>query len=424
MRKSFIVSFVFGILVCTALSVSADWKPSDWQFKKTIRVPQASSGQYVQVTIDKQIYAKSPNLADLRVVDSTGTEVPYQLVVKDSTGADQYYPSRLLDVSTSGGQTNFTLDLGSRGSIHDRIIIETPSSNFRRQVSVYASDTNSNWKLLTDTGYIYNFYDTRVNFNAGSGEVRYPQSTARYIHVVIGSGEGSTVSVSGAQVYRYDTRQAQEEGLSVPLFVSQNTEEKSTELTADLGAPVPTHSITLGATDSNFSRRVVIQASDDNASWRLVGQGYIFKVATSLFTGSELKISYPETAARYIRAIVFNEDNRALGFNTSASFQSVIRTIIFQTEPNTNYTLYYGSQAAYSPRYDFARIFQYIESENIPQATLGGAEENASYVAPAAPVVPFTDKYPYVLNTALVLLVLIILVFLFFYARKVYGTSR
>lgn len=416
-KKTLIVFGLLGISVF-ATAVFADFNQADWQFKKAINVPAVSVPQYMQITIDKDVYARSSNLGDLRVIDASGREVPYQLVTKNSSGNDQYYSSRLLDVSTSAGQTSFTLDLGSSGSIHDRIIIESASINFRRQVSVFASDTNSNWRLLTDKGHIYNFTDNQANFAAGSGEVRYPQSTSRFIHVIIGGGEGGTVLVSGAQVYRYDVRQAKEEVISVSLSVNQNSVEKSSELTADLGAPIPTHSISLTSSSSNFSRRVVIQASGDGSTWRLVGQGYIFKVATLLFTGSELSIEYPETKSRFIRAIVFNEDNQPLTFGTTATFRSVVRNIIFQVEPNVGYSLYYGNPSASAPRYDFSRIFQYIESENIPQATFRGEELNTSYVAPAGPVVPFTEKYPYLLNTALVALVLIIGVFLFFYIKK------
>ncbi|MDO8482841.1 MAG: hypothetical protein Q7S86_03420 [bacterium] len=416
-KKSIVILGVSGILTFAAVTF-ADFKQSDWQFKKTIRIPAISVAQYVQVAVDKDVYAKSSSLADLRVIGSDGGETPYQLVVKNSSGNDQYYSSRLLDVSTSAGQTSFTLDLGSRGIIHDRITINTPSINFRRQVSVYASDTNSNWRLLTDKGYIYNFTDARANFSAGSGEVRFGQSTSRFVHVVIGSGEGNPVSVSGAQVYRYDVRQAQEEGLIAPLSVNQNTVEKSSELTADLGVPAPTHMIVLTSSDANFSRRVVIQASPDGSSWQLIGQGYIFKVSTSLFTGSELAIQYPETRARFIRAIVFNEDNRPLTFGKSATFRSIIRNIIWEADPNGSYSLYYGNSQASTPRYDLARIFQYIESENIPQASLMGEDSNSSYIAPAGPIVPFTEKYPYLLNTVLVILVIIIGVFVFFYIRK------
>ncbi|MDO8482578.1 MAG: DUF3999 family protein [bacterium] len=422
-KKALTVACFSGVLFFAAVAF-ADFKVSDWQFKKAVRIPVVTEARYVQVAVDKEIYAKSTNQSDVRIIDATGTEVPYQFVVKNSSGNEQYHSSRLLDLSTSAGQSSFTLDLVGKGNIHDRITISTYSTNFRRQVLVYASDTNGGWRLLTDKGYIYNFTDKQANFSAGSGEVRYPQSTARYLRVTIGSGEGSAVSVSGAQVFRYDTRQAQEDGLSATLNVKDNPTEKSSELTADLGAPVPTHSITLASNGANFSRRVVVQASNDDTSWRLIGQGYIFKVATPLFTGSELTINYPETSARYIRAVVFNEDNRPLTFGASAAFRSIVRNIIWEAQPNVAYSLYYGNSRAYAPRYDLARIFQYIESENIPQATLGGEEANSFYVAPAGPVVPFTEKYPYVLNIALVFLVIIILVFLFFYAKKVYGAQR
>ena len=426
-KKTFFAVTTVAAVAATlfvTIPVFADFKPSDWQFKKAVRVPDISETQYVQVTVDKEVYAKSSNLGDLRVTDGSGEEVPYQLVVKNSSGRDQYYSSRLLDLSTSAGQTSFTLDLGRSGNLHDRVYVQTPSENFRKQVSVYASDSNSNWRLLTAKGYIYDFTDRRANFKAGSGELRYPQSTGRFVHVVIGGGEGGLVSVSGAQVYRYDERQAREEGLTASLNIIQNSIEKSTELTADLRAPIPTHSITLNASESNFNRRVVIQASDDGSSWRLVGQGYIFKIATALFIGSQFKIEYPETRVRFIRAVVFNEDNRPIDFDSSAVFQSVVRVVIFRAEPDANYTFYYGNPRASSPRYDLARIFQYIESENVQQISLTREETNPSYVPPAPPVVPFTEKYPYLLDTALVILMIIIGVFLFIYIRKVASADK
>ncbi|MSU54928.1 MAG: DUF3999 family protein [Candidatus Taylorbacteria bacterium] len=425
MNKKIITSASILGIFAFATYAFADFKPTDWQFKKAVAVPSVSVAGYVQATLDKDIYAKS-NLEDLRVVDALGLEVPYQLVVKNSSGNDQYYSSNLLDLSTSGGKTSFTLDLGSRGIIHDRISIGFSSENFRRQVSVFASDKNGNWQLLTDKGYVYNFTDNQANFSAGKGEVNYPKSTARYIHVVIGNGEGNEVSVSSAQVYRYDVRQAVEEGVTVSVSAVLNSVEKSTELTADLGSPIPTHSLTLTSSDSNFNRRVVIQASQDKKTWRLTGQGYIFKVNTSLFSGSELTINYPETSSRYVRVIVFNQDNQPLAFGQTALLKSVARNIIWEAKPGILYSIYYGNSYAQAPHYDLDRIFQYIESENISQVSLSGEKTmlNDAYVAPAGRVVPFTEKYPYVLNIVLVVLVVIILIFLFFYARKAYGVKK
>ena len=88
-KRTFTIAGVSGILLFAAVAF-ADFKPSDWQFKKSVRTNTMSLTQYVQMTVEREVYAKS-TLSDLRVVDSSGGEVPYQLVVKNSSGNDQYY---------------------------------------------------------------------------------------------------------------------------------------------------------------------------------------------------------------------------------------------------------------------------------------------------------------------------------------------
>src|SRR3989344_623254 len=83
-KKTFFAVTTVAAIAATlfvTIPVFADFKPSDWQFKKAVRVPDISETQYVQVTVDKEVYAKSSNLGDLRVTDGSGGEVPYQLVV-------------------------------------------------------------------------------------------------------------------------------------------------------------------------------------------------------------------------------------------------------------------------------------------------------------------------------------------------------
>jgi hypothetical protein len=419
--KILIVGLVAIVPVSAALAAFSE---KDWQFKRAITVPSSTGAGYVKVNLDKDVYAGSADLRDLRVISDSQEEIPYQLVEQQNTYNAQYYSSTILNNSVRGGRTIFIIDLGRSGTIHNRISITSSSRNYKKPVAVYAADSllshdDAGWRQLTQNQYIYNFNDSQLGFNAGSGEVAYPKSTSRYLRVVIGEGEGEIVSVSNARVYAYEVVAGDQDTLKVTAEISQNAEAQSTEVVIDLGAHgVPSHSIQLGSSDRNFNRRVVIQGSNDKTNWNLINQGYIFNVQTSLFTGSQMSLSYPEARTRYIRAIIFNEDNKPLNLNSSVTVKSTVRSVVFEADPSVPYSLYYGNSRASAPRYDLARLFQYIDTGRLAKASLEDVEVNSAYVAPPAPKLPFTEQFPYLLNILLVILVLIIGGFIVFYIRK------
>ncbi len=405
--------------------VSAAFNQTEWQFKKDISVRSINQPSYVKISLDKDVYAGSSNLNDLRVISGAGDEVPYQLVEQQNTLNARYYASNVLNNSIRGGKGMFIVDLGKPGLVHNRINISTGSTNFKKPVSVYASDSllsidDPSWRLLTQNQYIYNFSDRELGFNAGSGEVAYPKSTSRYLRIVIGEGEGEIVSVDNARVYAYEVVAGDQDTITASATITQNTEAKSTEALIDLGAAgIPTHALELASNDKNFNRRVVIQGSNDGSNWALLNQGYIFNVQTALFSGSQLSLQYPESYNRYIRVVIFNEDNKPINLSTRVLVKSTVRNVIFEAAPAQQYSLYYGNSGAPAPLYDLARLFQYIDTGTIVKSSLGNSQQNSAYVTPPPPKVPFTEQYPFLLNILLVVLVALIGGLVVFYVRKI-----
>jgi hypothetical protein len=427
--------FLFTLIALFSLTetASADFVQTQWQFVRQIDVSNLSTpNTYVKLNVDRAVSAKaSPSLADLRIVTGGGEEVPYQLVIENEQVRQEYVPSTLRDLSTQNGETMFVLDLGASGTIHDHLLVSTLSKNFKRPVSVYASDTvthhgDQGWRLLSDKSYIYNFYDRSLGFDAGSKDVYYPESTSRYLRVVIGRGEGSEVLVDGAKVLRVLERDAKKNRMTEHASVALNAKEKSTEIMIDFAAHgVATRKITLATNDTyNFSRRVVIQGSDDASSWTLIGQGYVFRLSTPLFAGSDLSVSYPETQMRYIRVVVFNEDNKPVTWSDGVSVEGTARSLVFSANAGAAYTLYYGNSKANTPRYDIARFFQYFDGVTLPEVTVGAEVMNAAYVPPLPPVVPFSERNKDVLNGALVLFVVVVSLILIRYLKKLKLSER
>lgn len=405
----------------------ASFAPSDWKYLRPITgVPNVGNGGYVKVDIDRGVSASSrTDLADLRIVSGAGIETPYQLVVESEQVRSEFVPSTVTDLSEKNGETMFIVDLGAARLVHDHLKIFTESKNFKRPVAVYASDVklpheSKDWRMLVDKSVIYNYYDRTLAFDAGKGDVYYPQSTSRYLRVVIGAGEGDDVVVSRASVSRVLEQDARLNSIAVRPAVSENTKQRTTEFMIDLGSSgIATRRVTFSTDETkNFSRRVAIEASADGANWHGIGSGYVFSLNTPLFHGTDLSVSYAENLERYLRVIVFNQDDQPVHFRDTIVLDGVARSLVFAPTGGESYSLYYGNEHAVAPQYDLARFFAYIEGVALPQASLGTQSDNPAYVAPKPAEVPFTERNKTVINTVLVLLVAVVTFFLIGYLKK------
>ncbi len=430
--KKYIIAICLGSLAIAPFAY-ADFTPGTWKYMKPIMMTATdAASQYVKVYLDRDVsFTAKPDLSDIRVVADNNSEVPYQIVVDRSRSEHGYVGGKLHDLSLSGGKTMFMLDLSEAGVIHDHLTILTTSKNFKHKVSVYAADkplsmTDASWRLLTNAGYIYNFSDQAASFDSGSGEVLYPENTSRYLRVVIEAGEGSDVAVSSAQVARERTFVASQSMLESSAKVTENSTMKSTEVAVDLGGRgLPTNQIKLITPDvHNFSRRASVQGSNDGSNWQNLALGELFKLSTPVFTGEHLDLEYPESDMRYLRVVIFNNDDQPILWVPRVVISGIDRSVVFAAVPGKEYALYYGNEKAFIPEYDLARFFQYIESTQLTHAALGAQVMNPAYTPPAPKAVPYSEKSPNILNFVLVLLVAVITALIIWYLKKLKLANR
>lgn len=419
---------IVTFLILTAILISgiafANFTKSDWKFVKDITIPQITAPAYMRLKLDNEIAATGNDFKDVRIVSDDGKETPYQLIVERAENRDSYYATSIVDKSVSAtGETMFILDLGKEGLLHNRLNIISPSKSFRRTVYVFASDkkiqlSDDGWRVLTNAGYIYRFTDEKANFSAGSGVVNYPDSTSRYLRVVIANGPEKAVEVTSADIYRYEVSTAKENSELAPATIKQFRDKKVTELMIDLGSiGIHSNKLELFTEEINFSRVAMALKSDNGKDWQSVGQDIVFNLQTPKFNGQNLTISYPEMMTRYIKVRVSNEDNEPIKFLPRINVISIVRTAVFEANPASKYSLYYGNAKAYAPKYDIARFFKYLELGDMPLASLESGRISDTFVPPAVPVVPFSERYPNLLDIVLVFLVAAIGVFIVSYLK-------
>ena len=420
MRCTVFILVLFSIVLANPSFVLADFDLKEWRYEKPIQLPKISETQFVELTFDEEVFAKTASgLRDIRVISGIGEEVPYKLLIEKSTTERVQLSGQILDKSFIPDQhTSFVVDLGQAGLFHNQIDINSSSINFRREVVVEGSNDKSSWAVLSNKGIIYDYTDPAAGLKARNTRIRYPESTVRYLQIRINDQGEQPLNILRASTYLEKEIQAKSVSYAAAIINrSENEESRVTQLIVDLGSSgLPNNRLLIGvvAAEGNFQRDIGIEKSDDQEKWNILkSRDVIFSFNTPKFRGSKLEVSYPESTSRYLRITIFNQDNLPITIKEVQVF-GILRKLVFEADPNQSYRLFYGNNGARYPQYDLERYFQYLETENLLRATLGAQSDNSSFEEKVPPPPPVTERFPWLLPVVLGVSIIGLGVFLFF----------
>ena len=391
-------------LVIGAGQIFADFSYADWPYVKTVGLPSGlATGGLVELFPDAQVYANSnTNLTDLRIVSNDGLEIPYKFEVSRGHQERKSVPATLRDSGYVQGQyTTFVADLGPTAVLHNEIEFQSSSTNFNRTATIETSADGKTWVVVGEEP-VYDLSVEGVGRVSHDTRLQYDESSAQYIRVRIADQGDGSLEVQAASVYFVDSTPARETQWPVSILsVAQDTELRATVVDVDIGADgLPSHRLALRVPNVNFQRRVNVQASENLERWQgLTSNAAIYSYVTSKFVGSDLTISYSETTARYLRILIFNEDDSPLDVQ-GVEVWGFQRRLVFSADPEQEYKLYYGNSEASRPSYDFEMLFPYMDTKSILEASLSGQTESELYQPPAPPEpkpIPLSERLPWLL---------------------------
>ncbi|MBI4236738.1 MAG: DUF3999 family protein, partial [Chloroflexi bacterium] len=346
-------------------------------------------------------------------------EVPYKLLVERGEERRGSINVTLRDLGHVPGQyTSFVVDLGREGVLHNELEVLTPSQNFQRRVVVEGSGDGQLWAVVQEKGQIYDFTIVERGFTSRYLRVRYPSSTARYLRVRIINGAEPPLDVTGAVAYFSQELPPREtEAVATIAGRQEESEKRRTMLLLELGSPgFPSSRLSIATSQENFYRQVSLEGSDDAQAWvSIQGSEVLYSYNTPKFVGSKLSVQYPESTYSYLRLTILNEDNPPLPVSEARAY-GFLRRVIFSASPGGTYRLSYGNATARQPSYELERIFPYLVTENLPAAQLGPHTANPLFTIPQKPL---TERYPWLLPTAVALAGVLIGLFLANLLREV-----
>ena len=188
------------LLALASSSVAADFSQRDWRYVKDIMLPsELQPESLVELVPDREVFAGAAGgLADLRIISNENIERPYKL---ETSKADRQVTSSILNVSRDAGQraTNVEVDLGTPGLPSHRLTISVPDVNFYREVTLETSTDRENWSAIMRRAEIYAF-DT-PEFVGESLTITYPETTSRYLRLVIHDEDSPPLTVQEVNVW-------------------------------------------------------------------------------------------------------------------------------------------------------------------------------------------------------------------------------
>ena len=382
-----------------------------WQYFRPISLPQVAEPRLVRVTLAMEIYGLAqPSLADLRVVQEDGSEVPFVLHARVGTEERHWRQAEIADLGfVPGEHTQIVVDVGSDHDAHNSLEMQTGVSEFFAWVEVAASDDRETWRILNEKAPIYRFEDTRD----GNTVVSYPDSQARWLRLTI-LQEERRFAVYGCRVAYELVEDPELLGLSGRLEPDPSTEPLESRWQVDLGVEnVPASSVRFEADQPEFHRTVRVGASSDGEDWREVGRGEIYRYPNPE-AGPEsgddepeqrtsMQVRFPEARGRHWRITVLNRNDAPLD-GVAPVLEGTPRHVVFRQQPGTTYQLLYGNSRSPAPEYDLARLTPREDLEKATFGELGPEAVNTNYLSPE----PWSEQHPVVLWLALALAVIVL----------------
>jgi Protein of unknown function (DUF3999) len=404
MKKQRLIALLLfaAVSLTIVMSAFAQAAAGAWPFYVELNTGSATPGLY-DLIVPFHIMDKSRNdLADLRIYDGIGREIPYALRVRSEIDDSKIITANIFNRSFIGNSHEVSVDLGEDHGQHNAVEILTSGSNFRRKVMIEGGDSGTDWRTLKTGDIIFGFH--AQNKLVDSNRVNYSPSRFRYLRIRVMADE---LSDAGDRPYVNDVRvlmAVREKGevvrwaVNVPSYqLLRNQGAPASAWSIDLGARVPVDRLELDFEDPSFSRPFQLEAIDGQ-DVRLVAAGELTRRAGD---DKPVMINFDhEEHTRNLRLLVTDYSNQTLSI-TSIQPGAAARQLVFElSEPASQpLRLFFGNQNVSAPHYDFEKEFSTTKLSSPPaRISVSGTTPNPNYTPEP---LPFTERVPWLIYLVL-----------------------
>ena len=399
-------------LLLTPAALSADFSSSAWKFRAEIQPPLNSTG-FVRMTLPDWLLANAnENLWDIRLISQSGVETPYALRLAEGRTQQVSLPVRTFNSATDPGRyEQIMCDLGEQAQISNQLLLKTEARGFVRKVDVSGSADEYHWVVLRSNAYIFD--QQEQGRHQQKLTVSYPDSSYRYLRVLVWLDGQPPIRLTGAEVLRLEKTEVQPETVGARIVKrSEDTKRQATDLLVETSAGNQhLEECILTIPQENFSRAVTVSHQDERGAWIETGSGAIHRFRIGETVEESLCVPVRELNHRQFRIRVWNGNSPPLDV-TAVHMRRMPRMIVFSRSQRDRYTLFFGNSQAGRRDYDIESAVRRLDLQKLPEAFLGPMAANPAY-RPASERKPWTERHPALIWAALAAGVLLLAGLLF-----------
>jgi hypothetical protein len=395
------IAGALAIALCAAWGLAASPLPSrwsHWRYSRPIDLTSVYQARLVSIAIPPGVYSHSQSdLADVRVIDNWGGEVPYARFMRLGSNNSVSVPTQILENSFAPGHyTQVVLHVGEKAAFHDAVRVDTSETDFIEWVEIDASDDARIWRIVQPRAPIFRF---QKQDRAGTQIVSCSENNAPYLRIRVLDGK-SQFPVTGASILYQTSEPPERAPVDIPLTPDPNAPTDSTSWIADVGPhAVPVAEVRFDVPEpAEFIRSVEFSTNSDRQNWSTWATGESYRYHQPSSSGKIVQeqltvaLPYGMTTAPYWRLEILNGDDPPLA-GVTPQFYTTPRHLVFEQQPGHTYTLIYGQFRARAPQYDLEGRLDSAQEFAAVAGTVGAEEENSNYSDPR----PWTEQHTTVL---------------------------
>lgn len=324
---------------------------SDWQHRQEIRIPAA--GLFKLDLPPETLDAARPGFDDLRIVDPSGTEVPY--VIERAGPIERVQEEvKSLKVALGAASTILTVETGFSQPLVG-MTLTTPAPAFIKAVQIEGSSDGKSWRTLARGIPIF-----RQPSGVTQLHVPVPPGTWQFLRLTVDDRRSPPVPFTGAQVHAAAPRSVPSEPLD--LRITDRTESPGeTRITLSAGAArLHLAALQIETPEPLFTRRVTLAArhvEGDVIREKALAEAVIFRVAVAgQPPSSQLTIPLDlVTPSRELLLLIRNDDSPPLRIAAIRARRWPL-FLVFVARQTGTHAILTGNRNAPAPRYDLASL--------------------------------------------------------------------
>jgi hypothetical protein len=385
-----LLAFLMGIASAGAAEPLREWK-----YRGDVVVPRFKFVAVPLTARDLDLCEK-PDLSDVRILDRTGTEVPYALVFERERRTEAELTGTALNrESPNPATTRLTIDFGA-SLAKNRVTVETAGDNFRRRVQVEGSGDLLNWVSLQGDAWLIAAGSTRERrFES----VETGLNTYRYLRVLVSkmAEEPDPPRIDRVTCKHVVVRPPREEIMKSKLLQYKPDGREASTAEVDFGyrhLPVQRLKLNVTKTPDRLYRksctvwgrnslqhpeRIRFESGELGqermiaTSWEHVGTGAVFREVSGR---ESMELALP-VSYRYVKIRIEDGDTPPLELS---GVEGVLIPAFLVIEPagQTRFQVYVGNAAAPPVNYQFASLLASLDTRDLQKSTAIGFEPQAA----------------------------------------------